>query len=123
MADEVEAEGEGTGGDAGAATRHHRAGEIDAGSFEQAAQALSRQQRFVGRVGQLVVRQVEAAGNASGSSTRPALDDAAGEARCGAGIEHLLFLARQVGADLRLVAYQPAIEARAEAARLRRRGR
>src|SRR5260370_13382916 len=115
MAEEVQAKSDGASGHTGAAARHHRALEVDTRALEQVAQRIGRQHRLGLRIDELIVRQVEAARDASRAAAGPALGDAALEARRGTRVEYLLVLGREVGAQLRLVASRPSLEARGEA--------
>src|SRR6266436_3869846 len=114
MSEKVQSECQGAGRNARAATRHHRALEIDAGALKQLTQRLRRQQRLGLWVGDLIVREVEAPGDPPRAASRPTLRHAPLEAWCGTRIEHLLLPGREVGTQLCLAAHQPAVEARSE---------
>src|SRR6185437_4967635 len=91
-AEEVEAEGQRAGGDAGATGRDDRLAALEPGRGEPRGKRLGGKQRAHLAIGQLVEGQVEAAGDVARAQTGPRLLGAALEAGAGARIDHLLAL-------------------------------
>src|SRR5262245_39823994 len=103
MSDEVQRESEHGRGDSRSATRDDRLRQVDAGLAEAVGKSRSRQERLSLGVEQVRERDVAAAGDVAAAQPRPRLLLPAVEAAGGAGIDHLLALARQVALHLRQI--------------------
>src|SRR4051794_38775185 len=102
MAEQMGCEGNGAGGDPGAATRHDRPVEPDPGLIEQRSQLLGAPDAAGLRLGDKVERQVAAARNMTLAASRPGLRRGALEAAGGAGIDDLLAMHPEIGEQGRL---------------------
>src|SRR5580658_6430220 len=87
-AQEVEAEDERASGDTGAAARHHRLAALEPRSGEARGERFGRQHRPGLRIDQLVIGEIDAAGDVAAPQARPRLFRGTGEAAAGARGDH-----------------------------------